>query len=165
MVHWVLNHLQCPSEPITLGPGLSASTKELYLPDAEKGEGRCSLLLAKTRTWFMNELLVSIPGQPPTNPITYNKFNTSCYQMFTIWIYIQHLLTFLKKPPWGAEYAVLGAQKSLQIAGQRLAFWDVGPKDASGREGGLGQGLGHPKEIPKVPWRFNTFFGIRVGVQ
>lgn len=31
----------------------------------------------------------------------------------------------------GAEYAVLGAQKSLQLAGQRLAFWDVGPKDAS----------------------------------
>lgn len=31
----------------------------------------------------------------------------------------------------GAEYAVLGAQKSFQLSGQRLAFWDVGPKDAT----------------------------------
>lgn len=30
----------------------------------------------------------------------------------------------------GAEYAVLGAQKSLQLSEQRLAFWDVGPTDA-----------------------------------
>ena len=32
----------------------------------------------------------------------------------------------------GAEYAVLGAQKSLQLSEQRLAFWDVGPTDAEG---------------------------------
>eukprot|EP00913_Durusdinium_trenchii_P016182 g15207.t1 len=30
----------------------------------------------------------------------------------------------------GGEYAVLGAQKKLQISGQTLAFWDVGPRDA-----------------------------------
>lgn len=33
-------------------------------------------------------------------------------------------------PAW--EQAVLGAQKSLKISGQTLAYWDVGPREAEG---------------------------------
>ena len=33
---------------------------------------------------------------------------------------------------------MLGAQQSLQLSGQRLAFWDVGPKDATGTVIGRG---------------------------